>query len=611
MHFQHTHLSKRLTKTLLLFASFLIVFFAVAPTSHAAVTPDDPGNFITTWNTENPGTSNDNQITIPGTGGGYNYELYWEDTASSTINGTTSLITSSSYTLTFPAPGIYEVQASGTFPRIYFDNSGDKDKILTVEQWGDIAWTSMSSAFNGASNLRIPATDAPDLNGVTRMNSMFRGASAFNDPINHWDVSHVTDMSRLFYAFDNPSSQFVPLAFNQPLDQWNVSNVTDMGSMFGGATNFNQPLNTWDVSNVTDMTFMFQFTSFNQPLDQWEVGNVLNMWELFFSTPFNQPINNWDTSNVIRMEAMFAANPFFNQPLDQWDTNSVTNMKAMFRGSTAFDRSLATWDISSVTSMDNMFTQVDSTPLPFIFSGATQAKRDDLDALYEPLPTGTIGLSTANQTATLESWATQAASSTIENIPLHIGLKQYTDPTALNTLESLGWTITEQYQADYRSGSNAILVGTSLQKPLNSGATTNAVEISPKDNCTFIQWSDGNTDNPRTDTLTDNLSVTAEVTCRSSSSGSSASGRAAALERQGNVEAAAAIRERFDLDDTTPADSESLEDTLERVKAVPLSLDTLDPVRDRETIKELIRVLLELVQALTLLMTQVSATTPE
>lgn len=34
--------------------------------------------FITTWKTDNPGTSNDNQITIPTTGIGYNYDIDWE-----------------------------------------------------------------------------------------------------------------------------------------------------------------------------------------------------------------------------------------------------------------------------------------------------------------------------------------------------------------------------------------------------------------------------------------------------------------------------------------------------------------------------------------------------
>ena len=42
--------------------------------------------------------------------------------------------------------------------------------------------------------------------------------------------------------------------FNQPLNKWNVSNVTDMSGMFLGATSFNQPLNNWNVSNVKFMS---------------------------------------------------------------------------------------------------------------------------------------------------------------------------------------------------------------------------------------------------------------------------------------------------------------------------------------------------------------------
>ena len=36
-----------------------------------------------------------------------------------------------------------------------------------------------------------------------------------------------------------------------------VSNVENMGEMFAGATSFNQPLNDWNVSKVTDMIGMF------------------------------------------------------------------------------------------------------------------------------------------------------------------------------------------------------------------------------------------------------------------------------------------------------------------------------------------------------------------
>ena len=45
--------------------------------------------------------------------------------------------------------------------------------------------------------------------------------------------------------------------FNQPLNNWNVSNVSNMKNMFCHAQLFNQPLNNWNVSNVKDMERMF------------------------------------------------------------------------------------------------------------------------------------------------------------------------------------------------------------------------------------------------------------------------------------------------------------------------------------------------------------------
>ena len=43
--------------------------------------------------------------------------------------------------------------------------------------------------------------------------------------------------------------------FNQDLNNWDVSNVTNMSSMFDDATNFNQDISSWDVSNVKDSTY--------------------------------------------------------------------------------------------------------------------------------------------------------------------------------------------------------------------------------------------------------------------------------------------------------------------------------------------------------------------
>jgi surface protein len=109
------------------------------------------------------------------------------------------------------------------------------------------------------------------------------------------------------------SGMFRATAFNQPLDNWDVSSVTNMVGMFQSATAFNQPLDNWDVSSVTIMVGMFQS-----------------------ATAFNQPLDNWDVSNVTNMVGMFLRASAFNQPLDNWDVSSVTNMGSMFLNAFAF-----------------------------------------------------------------------------------------------------------------------------------------------------------------------------------------------------------------------------------------------------------------------------------
>ena len=67
-------------------------------------------------------------------------------------------------------------------------------------------------------------------------------------PIGTWDVSRVTDMSRMFAR-----AKF----FDNDLSKWDVSKVKDMRGMFLGATSFNGDLSKWDVSSVNDMHGMF------------------------------------------------------------------------------------------------------------------------------------------------------------------------------------------------------------------------------------------------------------------------------------------------------------------------------------------------------------------
>ncbi len=328
--------------------------------------------FITTWKTDNPGSSEENQINIPTNGSGYNYDIYWEDVNDGAVNGTLTGLTGD-VTIDFPASGTYRVEIAGSFPRIYFYDVRDKLKILAVEQWGDIHWASFYYSFYGCINLTVPATDAPDLSDVTDLGGMFYGAGAFNDPIDHWDVSNVTSMKHMFsrassfnqdisgWDVANVTNMYGMFSrassFNRDIGSWDVSNVTDMEFMFSGASSFNQDIGSWDVSNVTDMEFMFyEASSFNQGIGSWDVSNVTNIKGMFHgATRFNQNLSNWNVGNVTNMYAMFIEASSFNQDISSWDVSNVTDMHDMFYYATSFNQDIGGWDVSSVTDMSRMF----------------------------------------------------------------------------------------------------------------------------------------------------------------------------------------------------------------------------------------------------------------
>ena len=308
--------------------------------------------FVMAVKTDNPGISSATSFTIPITGAGYSYNVDCNDDGVNEVAARTT-----SYTCIYGSPGTYTVAITGTFPRIYFNNAGDRQKLLEVKQWGNIAWTSMQNAFYGAINMHVTASDAPNLAGVTNMSQMFRDATSMNENINHWDTSKITNMSYLFSGGWWDGTKIVYSAFNQPLNNWNTSAVTNMSGMFSYATAFNQPLTNFNTSAVTNMSGMFSGASaFNQPLTNFNTSAVTNMsWMFAGATTFNQPLTNFSTSAVTNMSSMFYGASAFNQPLTNFNTSAVTNMSGMFSSASAFNQPLTNFNTSAVTNMSSMF----------------------------------------------------------------------------------------------------------------------------------------------------------------------------------------------------------------------------------------------------------------
>lgn len=325
-------------------------------------------SFTSTWNTMNisSGSSLNNEIRIPTNPAytNYNYTVDWGD-------GNTDTAVTGTITHTYAAPGVYTIAISGIFPSIYFNDLGDRNKIIEIVSWGNIQWQTMENAFYGCENINFDAIAPPDLSQVTSLKNMFRECELFNGILNNWDVSTITDVSGMFaeaVIFNRPLDLWNTInvtdmsylfhrarQFNEPLDNWNTSSVVTMEYLFSEAGSFNQNINNWDVSQVTNMSGTFRYAgSFNQPLNNWVVNAVTDMSGMFQGSDFNRPIANWIVDNVTNMSAMFRESEF-NQPIEIWNVSNVTNMSFMFHRHRTYNQPLNGWDVSNVTNMASMF----------------------------------------------------------------------------------------------------------------------------------------------------------------------------------------------------------------------------------------------------------------
>ena len=302
----------------------------------------DPGSqapFVTTWEFSYGSVDNTLDISVDGPS-----TIDWGD-------GQTSVDVTGRQMHEYTDPGTYTVSITGNLTSINlnpFYYSRSAQQLQSMDQWGDIRWTSMANIFRDAPNMEYRATDSPDLSGVTDMSGMFDGASSFNGDISGWDTSSVTSMSGMFR---NAAS------FNGDISGWDTSSVTSMSGMFAGAASFDGDISGWDTSSVTNMNSMFyNAASFNRNLTGWDTSSVIYMFDMFNgASSFNGNLTGWDTSSVTDMSGMFYNATSFNGDISGWDVSSVTTMYKMFAHARSFNGDLTGWDTSSVISMGDMF----------------------------------------------------------------------------------------------------------------------------------------------------------------------------------------------------------------------------------------------------------------
>ena len=275
-------------------AAFGVLSVLVAPTLYSPKAAADAINntdFVFTIDTRKPGSPN-TQFVIPTSGSGYNYTVDCNNDGVTEVSGQTT-----SYTCNYATPGIYTIRIGGAFPWFIVNGRGDRLKLLSIDQWGTNMWKNMRSAFAGAENMDVKATDTPDLSQATDLSWMFVGNKSLKGESANWN--------------------------------WNTSTITKMSGVFQNANQFNQNVGSWDVSKVTDTAGMFNGAS-------------------AFNNGGSDSITNWDTSSFVIANDMFRKATSFNQPIGSWNMKKVQFLVRFLSDATSFNQSLAAWRLDSL-----------------------------------------------------------------------------------------------------------------------------------------------------------------------------------------------------------------------------------------------------------------------
>jgi surface protein len=176
-------------------------------------------------------------------------------------------------------------------------------------------------------------------------------------PIGTWDVSRLTNFSRVFDPGRSPTSVRAG-TFNQDLRGWDVSNAVTMERMFVGSENFRGfGLDRWNVGLVQDFSYMFANAKvLDADVSAWNTSSATTMKGMFYGAQrFNGNLSAWDVANVESMAFMFrSALGFQGGDVTQWNVSKVQDMTELFSQSRRFIGDVSTWDTSEVTTMNSM-----------------------------------------------------------------------------------------------------------------------------------------------------------------------------------------------------------------------------------------------------------------
>ena len=228
-----------------------------------------------------------NTMIIPTNGEGYDFSIDWGDGTIEDISGTSPTVSH-----IYNTGGEYKIDITGTFPKIYFNNIGDKLKVLEVLNFGDYGTgiSDQQNAFHGCGNL---ISISGYSNGINT--SLVNGYQMFNL------CGSLTSMSNniTFENLETGSRMFRQCGLDSLSENINLSKLTLASAMFAN-NNISELPEFIHLISIVDGSGMFVNCSITSILGIVTLSNLSNGSTMFLGNT----INTEDYSNLlIRMEA--------------------------------------------------------------------------------------------------------------------------------------------------------------------------------------------------------------------------------------------------------------------------------------------------------------------
>ena len=220
-------------------------------------------SFKTTWN------MTAGNFTLSSQTGTYNCTIDWGDGTAPTQH------TTGNPTHTYSLAGQYQISISGSYSGTRMDSDvTNRTKLISVDNWGNVGFTSFNSAFNSCSNLsKLPNGSITGANNVTSFDYVFANCTSLTSiPIGLFDnCSNVTSFYSCFVGCSSLTS--IPV----DLFKYNV-NVTSFYYCFGGCKRLSLPIALFNLSALQNkqpnMTLCFYVKSTSDS----PIGTTQALW---------------------------------------------------------------------------------------------------------------------------------------------------------------------------------------------------------------------------------------------------------------------------------------------------------------------------------------------